>query len=353
MELYAYIDESQRNHLTELMIRKLGIQLQEYSITTVLFEKGYYQKEFEEKWNAFRAKYNVNAKKAMHFVDYKMLCSGEPDKVKAVDPEVRKEFIDDKGNVRIIKLKNFFCDLKDILEQAKFKIIHNDTYWNKDRYLISASNKTALSMKERDTKVQFKKEVAYIGGAMLKKPAYIAMKKNMDMLVSKALMTHTSELKELPSDIEPGEYYNEKMPDLINIKLRFDADGKNFQARTDLKKAYGHMLTVGTDTVNQDVVAEVLDEIRFIRKEEVGHGHSPNHCGLEVVDFLCSMISCETRLKHYKDIGLIPTDDRDIEFQEGYFGNIRVEDQYFVDFWEIMKDKIEISHTERIYYQNK
>ena len=59
-------------------------------------------------------------------------------------------------------------------------------------------------------------------------------------------------------------------------------------------------VAIGSDNVQQKVAIEILDEIRFIRKEEVGSEYIPSHCGLEIVDFLCSMVVRETRLEEYK-----------------------------------------------------
>ena len=49
-------------------------------------------------------------------------------------------------------------------------------------------------------------------------------------------------------------YLDEELPNKVYTKLRFDADGKQFDARTDLKKAYNHTITIGSDNVNQKTV---------------------------------------------------------------------------------------------------
>ena len=59
-------------------------------------------------------------------------------------------------------------------------------------------------------------------------------------------------------------------------------------------------MAIGSDNVQQKVAVEILDEIGFIRKEEVESEYIPSHCGLEIIDFLCSMIAGEIRLEEYK-----------------------------------------------------
>ncbi|HDT8169092.1 TPA: glycine/betaine ABC transporter substrate-binding protein, partial [Enterococcus faecalis] len=71
---YTYFDECKRNYLTE-QIKKHNsdFNFEEYSITSLTFEKTYYETEFEKKREQFRTKYSIDGKKAMHFVEYKKL----------------------------------------------------------------------------------------------------------------------------------------------------------------------------------------------------------------------------------------------------------------------------------------
>lgn len=43
-------------------------------------------------------------------------------------------------------------------------------------------------------------------------------------------------------------------------------------------------MEIGCDNVHQEVVLEILDKMRFIRKEEIESEYIPNHCGLGIVD---------------------------------------------------------------------
>lgn len=78
-----------------------------------------------------------------------------------------------------------------------------------------------------------------------------------------------------------------------------------------------------------------MDEIRFIRKEEVGNAYVPSHCGLEIVDFLCSMISGETRLEEYKK------DNEGLKgLEKGQFLNIKFEDGETIEFYDTVMNKL-------------
>ena len=94
-------------------------------------------------------------------------------------------------------------------------------------------------------------------------------------------------------------------------------------------------VVIGSDNVQQKVAIEILCEIRFIRKEEVRSEYIPSHCGLEMVDFLCSMIAGKTRLEESRT--LYPT-IADIEL--GTFLNIRFEDGEIISFYDSVMEKI-------------
>ena len=44
-------------------------------------------------------------------------------------------------------------------------------------------------------------------------------------------------------------------------------------------------VAIGSDNVQQKAAVEILDEIRFIRKEEVGREYVPSYCGLKLLTF--------------------------------------------------------------------
>ena len=319
---YTYLDECKRNFLTDLLKKEnADFDMQEYSITSLTFEKEYYQSDFEIKWSEFRKKYNMDGKKAMHFVEYKKL----------INPEARtpenigySNFLID-GEFSVEKLKDFFRELKAMLDEAKFFIVHTDFIWEKKQYLVRRNKIDKID------KSSLKKLSRNVAPRLLNAVPYVSMRKHLDSLLL-SLLKQEIVGKEIPN----GLYLDEELPKKIYTKLRFDADGKEFDARTDLKRAYNHTITVGSDNVREKHAVEILDEIRFIRKEEVGHDLIPNHCGLELVDMLCSMISGETRFEEYKKMGLV-SDESDLK--SGDFINLKFPDEEIIDFKSILDRK--------------
>ena len=312
---YTYLDECKKNYLTDCMKRiKTKYSFEEYSLTSITFKKSYYQEIFEQKWAEFRTRYDMDGDKAMHFVEYKKLISIEnrnPESIGFSKFVVNGKFSEEK-------LKTFFKELKTLLEESEFFIVHTDFYWEKQKY---------LSKRPKYNIPQITKASRNVAPKLLNAVPYVAMRKHLDSLMLSLLKNET---------ITPDLYLDEMLPNRVYTKLRFDADGKQFDARTDLKKAYNHTITVGSDNVREKTASEVLDEIRFIRKEEVGHDLIPSHCGLEIVDMLCSMISGETRLKEYKKIGVIGTDDG---LNEGDFLNLKFPDDEVIEFKSIIDEK--------------
>lgn len=330
---YTYFDECKRNYLTE-QIKKHNsdFNFEEYSITSLTFEKTYYETEFEKKWEQFRTKYSIDGKKAMHFVEYKKLL----DPKNQTDENICYKTFLDNGVFSIEKLKQFFFDLSEIIEEADFYIVHTDIIWKKQRYLVKRDNK---KIREGD----LKKLTRIVAPRLLNAVPYRAMRKHLDSLMLTLLKSKVEDNSMIPG----GYYLDEELPKKIYTKLRFDADGKEFDARTDLKRAYNHTISMGSDNVREKTASEILDEIRFIRKEEVGHDFIPSHCGLELVDMLCSMISGETRLKEYKKMGLISSDSL---LKEGFATDLLFEDGYLIEFKSIIESKIRYQTIEQIHY---
>lgn len=129
---YTYLDECKRNYLTDVMKSKNpSIVFEEYSITSLTFDKDLYQTKFEMEWENFRKKYNMDSQNAMHFIEYKKLINPEnrnSDNIGYSTFLVNDVFSEDH-------LKSFFKDLKTILEDNEFFIVHTDYYWKKHRFL--------------------------------------------------------------------------------------------------------------------------------------------------------------------------------------------------------------------------
>lgn len=317
---YTYIDECKQNYLTQMMRENDEVdEFQEYSVTSLTFESNKYQTELEVKWKEFCALYDFDSSKALHFVDFKKLLSSSD---RGSSNPMYAHFVEN-GEFSVEKLKSFFKDLQALIRESDFFIVHTDFYWDKRTYLIKRNNYAHYQFKKKPSR--------NVAPQILNAVPYVAMRKHLDSL----LLTLLRRFFAGDSTISRGYYFDEEHPKKIYTKLRFDADGKVFDARTDIKKAYNHIVAIGSDNVQQDVAVEILDEIRFIRKEEVGSQHTPSHCGLEIVDFLCSMIAGETRLEEYKksypSLSVIPT---------GTFLNIQFEDGEVIEFYDIVMEKV-------------
>lgn len=320
---YTYLDECKRNYLTTMMKRNGYEGFEEYSITSITFEKKYYQNKFEPQWNELRKRYKIEGNKAMHFTEYLKLI--DPKKRENIDLGQDYEIFMKDGEFSIERLKDFFKDIKKILEDAEFFLVHNDFYWERERYYTKGNR-------------HLKKASRIIAPSILNKVPYLSMRKQLDMLMQCLLQEKNEDDK--------SYIFDENIPSLINTKLRFDADGKQFDARSDLKRAYNHTITVGSDIVKSETAVEILDEIRFIRKEEVGHDYMPNHCGLEVVDFLCSMIAGEMRLEEYINKGII--NKASPEMKKGNFINLNFFDGEKIKF-DFILDKIRYSSNVKLF----
>jgi len=323
---YTYLDECKKNFLTDIIKKNGQNNFNEYSITSITFEQEYYKNKFEPLWVEFREKYNIDGSYAMHFVEYKKLI----DPCMQNDDNCCYKIFLSEGKFSITLLKDFFKELKKLLEDAEFFVVHNDFYWESKQY---------LNNRKKMENVDMVKASRNIAPSILNNVPYIAMKNHLDLLMQFLLKQEI----ESSNQSEKSFYFDPELPKKINTKLRFDADGKQFDARDDLKKAYNHTISIGSDTVNANTSTQILDEIRFIRKDEVGHKYVPNHCGLEVVDFLCSMISGETRLKEYMEKSYIKNSP---DLTEGNFINLHFPDGEIIKFDFILKNKLK-QHNSR------
>lgn len=364
---YSYSDECKQNFMTnKLKTMNKCTDFEYYSISSVIFEADYYKDSFENTWKSLRTKYNICSTECLHFAEYKKLFSKKhidniqnyfnaeqhltnysranifltlsgneitlDQALKQVkthltirdsDISAYKTFyLDDQDDsISRKNLKGFFLELKKILESSIFSIINTDYIIKKKKYVI----------KGKKDEVVFSKPTSVIPNNIAKSAARITFKKQLDLIIEYLLST----------DVNGNLYLNQNMTNKRYIKLRFDADGKNFDEKTNLKMAFNEALTVGTERFLQETSAKLLDEIRFIRKEEVGSEYSPPHCGGELVDFICSMICTITRFETLKDKHYLSDDEMDInDYTTFKFIDYEEEDNDGVNFYEVLKNNL-------------
>ena len=373
---YSYSDECKTNYFTNSLNVQFPAckELNYYSISSVIFESNYYKNQFEDEWRALRAKYNIPKNECLHFAEFKKLFSKTHiqniQKYKCVEGDfktmdmetiiakyllnvdspnvatfltkVKKSlslddsdlsaystFYDEERSEEQSKsdLKSFFNDLKQLLSSAEFTIINTD-YVNTKRQYVNKGTKGLTKKKSNPPE------------NIAKLAPRITFKQQLDLIIEHLLT----------EEIEGQLYLNQNLTSERYIKIRFDADGKNFDAKNDLKAAFNESLTIGTERFLQETAVKLLDEIRFIRKEEVGSEYTPPHCGSEVVDFICSLVCTLTRYEFLKARGFI--DEKSVTINDYVnFKFIEYEDQDVdgVDFKELLNEKLilcrAIDHT--------
>ncbi|EUJ39506.1 abortive bacteriophage infection resistance protein [Listeria weihenstephanensis FSL R9-0317] len=274
---YTYLDEAKKTTLTKEFERQEKVVPNFYGITSITFEQNYYIQTFEKLWLEFRRKHGVPDEECMHFVEYRKLWN-LADREKSL---VYSRYCQD-GIFNEEKLIAFFQELQDLLLQANFYLIYSDRYFYSRKYLDKEGNVT--------------RKRSEIGKKTVYRLPYVVMKKHLDSLLKSLLIDPASGL------------LSDKRIRQVSTKLRFDADGKDFDGKVDLKMAYHHTMATGSERINTKAANELLDEIRFIRKEEVGSYCEPSHAGLEVVDFICSLLASDIRYNLFLD-------SRDVEKQ--------------------------------------
>ncbi|MBC1458565.1 glycine/betaine ABC transporter substrate-binding protein [Listeria newyorkensis] len=265
---YTYLDEAKKTTLTKEFELQKKVVPNFYGITSITFEQKYYIEIFEVLWLEFRQKHGVPDNECMHFVEYRKLWNPADREKSSVYERYCRDGIFNENC-----LLEFFQDLHDLLLQADFYLVYTDRYFYSRKYMDKEGNET--------------KKRSEIGKKTLYRLPYVVMKKHLDSLLKSLLIDPASGL------------LSDKRIRQVSTKLRFDADGKDFDGKIDLKMAYHHVMATGSERVNTKAANELLDEIRFIRKEEVGTHCEPSHAGLEVVDFICSLLASDIRYNFF------------------------------------------------------
>ncbi|ULG74218.1 hypothetical protein [Macrococcus brunensis] len=369
---YTYIDECKNNYfVTEFYKNNRDNEIYNfYSLSSISFKSEEYLYKFEERWCGFKESFNIPSNTCLHFAEYKKLLSSnhvknielairqkleifidenhidmekletilndssslftkDLEKLKNSEEGIYQEceklfnrytkkileidekditaynlFLDSSNEFNISIVHEFFLEMKKVLKESNFSILNTDYINKKKSYL--PKRKLTAKPELTNPKPQPAKNLS-------KDEPRITMKKHLDILIEFLISR----------EFEGKIYLDENLPKSTYTKLRFDADGKEFEAKNDLKMAFHECLTTGTERFKQETVVDLLDEIRFIRKEEVGSANNPPHCGSEVVDFLCSLVCSGTRIAYLNKIGIISKEEypkikyTTLNFEEG------------------------------------
>ncbi|TDL94372.1 hypothetical protein [Macrococcus carouselicus] len=397
---YTYLDECKKNFFTTEFYQNQDNKNKDYnfySLTSVSFESQEYRNKFEKEWCEFKERFKIPDDTCLHFAEYKKLLSSKHVKnielafvqksaIFSSDTQINLEkleilldgdellnekekkslldefhrikdseiamtekyqkgkelfnrytkkawevdekdmsgyelFLNSQEQFDIRNVHSFFLELKKILEEASFVILNTDYINLKKPYLANRKN-TAPHIPSNANILPAKN--------LRKAEPRVTMKRHLDILIEFLISRK----------VDGVSYLDENLPDSVYTKLRFDADGKQFEAKNDLKMAFHECLAIGTDRFSQKTAVKVLDEIRFIRKEEVGSKNNPPHCGSEVVDFLCSLVCSETRVSYLTKIGVISSED----FPPGKYATLVFEEELEeITFKDMIEEKLFLS----------
>lgn len=245
-------------------------QLTGYRIDTIAsatFEQHRYFAKVEPAMETLRKTYSIPSRRAMHFTDIKLLTSaanwGNP-RCAAWKPC----FSDRNGNPDFGKLFSFYEDVLAIISESQ--AIFHATGLFVD---ITANPLQGLARNQRY------------------KYSYQLMREHLDNLGMYLYHAHVP-LNARPIKLEP-----------MMTKIRYDGD-RGLDIRQDLREAYNHSISFGTRNLRPAILLDVLDEIRFINKSEVGEfiPQHPDisHAGSDLIDFAAIYIARAMWGEEYK-----------------------------------------------------
>lgn len=276
--LYTYLDEVVNLPDVDLLYRTNGYEGISFGITSVTFEQNHYINFFEKEWSHLRTRYGIDEHECLHFTEYKKLLVPS----RRSRSQAFKYFSNTDGTFNKTKYIYFLKDIKNLIERSNFFIVFTDVFRLKKGYINH----------KRD---ELTSDVNY-GKKVLKKLPEITMSKHLNSLL-KCLILNDSLI------------LDETRIRKVTTKIRIDSDGKDFAYKNPFKIAYNSVISHGSESFYSTACYEMLDELRFIRKEEVSNLCSPSHCGLELVDFLCSNIARYHRIEYLNSKVSIPIDN--------------------------------------------
>lgn len=305
--LYTYLDEVTGYPKTDKIYRRNGLLGTSFGITSITFPQKHYIEFFEKEWADLRLRYGIDINDCIHFTDYKRLLqtnNRSTDKSKAFT-----YFENTDGTFNKYKYINFLKDIKNLLERSSFFIVCTDVFRSKKTY----KNKNGQILE---------KDVTY-GKNILKTLPEITMTKHLNSLLKSLIWSNEG-------------FLDETKLQKLSTKIRIDSDGKQFQYKVPFKVAYNRTLNQGSESFIADSCTHMLEELRFVRKEEVGSIHHPSHCGLELVDFLCSNVAGSSRIKYLNNKLNLNIDTNTFRFDV---------DGTIIDFQDVIEKKYRYIET--------
>ena len=234
-----------------------------FSMSSVIFPYEYYKEEIETEWNSIKLKYNVDEGVCLHFTDIKALLNPKyfDRDIKVRNENMEKIFCKD-GTLDKGRLKNFYHEILNFIKEKDFTII------------------TTVLNEPADEKFDTQIEKKYSNPLW-----YKLFRKHLNDITKYVLKEKCNLNKN-----------NKKLNLNFKAKIRYDGD-YGLSNKNDIRNAFSHSITTGTDDFNSEVIRECFDELRFINKAEVGYCSNCNlipkctnknfsHAGNEIIDFI-------------------------------------------------------------------
>ncbi|MDU5883184.1 DUF3800 domain-containing protein [Clostridium perfringens] len=252
-----------------------------YSMSSIIIPYNHYKDVIEKEWNDIKTKYNIEEGVCLHFTDIKALLNPRyfEREEKKRNKAMEKIFCED-GNVNKNKLKEFYNDVLEFINKNKFTII--TTVLNEE------TNKKFNDLIDRKH-----------GNSIW----YRLFKEHLNDITKYALSEKI--------DIDKK---SKKLRLKFNAKIRYDGD-YGLSNKNDIRNAFSHSITTGTNDFNAETIRDCFDELRFINKTEVGYCFSCDlidkctnknfsHAGNEIIDFIAAYsgrgLSKKENLKYFK-----------------------------------------------------
>lgn len=234
-------------------------------VVSLTSRRNIYVSTVEKNWLTMRKQYDFEEGLALHFTDIRALVTYEPGALSAKAERKRQKWFKyfssrDSTKVDPGKLHGFYTDVLSHLAAVD------------GHFLITGllSSNAHLGNKEYATYA-------------LKEPIMQVFFEHLNLLVG--YLTHAYLPKSRRSGLKDRHW---------TTKLRYDGDAA-LTYRGPLRMSYHQAVLQGTRQFKGDLVREVIDEIRFVSKDEVGFyqkGHPDmSHIGNEVVDFAAPFLS--------------------------------------------------------------
>lgn len=252
------------------------------AVASMITSKTNYIDNIETQWIELRKKYDIPDGICIHFTDIKALLNP----VYYTKPD------------RNVVMEKIFCNAGNTLDKGKLYSFYNDVL------KVIKNNEFVIQV----TGMRIDKK-SFIANKDIKKYGtgnwYPIFKRHLEAMVYHLIFISYQEHQEILKEKPKANFRS------FIAKIRYDGD-IDLSSRNDLRDAFSHCVTNGTERFNADAVKACLDEVRFIDKSEIGFCGScdvrpctsrfKSHAGNEILDFITIFVARKIAYEfHIKD----------------------------------------------------